>query len=115
MEQNLLNCATEHGIYGTCHSKQHSFEGCSHIGGSEQTCRPFEQEKCYGNKMVSPQVSFIPNISDLGVSINKPIALSENCQIQIFFSWIPHQEALTLNALSISWEKCSGMHILQFV
>ena len=83
-EQNLLNCATEHGIYGTCHSKQHSFEGCSHIGGSEQTCRPVEQEKCYGNKMVSPQVILYQIFQTWGFPLINLFALAENCQIQIF-------------------------------
>ena len=63
------------GFMEFCHSKQHSFEGCSHIGGSERTCRPVEQEKGHGNRMVSPQVSCPSNISDLGVSINRPVCL----------------------------------------
>ena len=42
-------------------------------------------------------------------------ASAENRQTHIFGSWIPHSEALALDALSFTWEKCLGMHILQFV
>ena len=42
-------------------------------------------------------------------------ASAENHWTQTFCSLIPHPEALALDALSISWGKCLGMHILQFV
>ena len=58
-----------------CHS-QHQFEGCSHIEGLERTCRQVEQEKGYGNRMVTQKVSCTSIISDLGVSINIPVCLS---------------------------------------
>ena len=64
------------GFMELCHSQQHQFEGCSHIGGSEQTYGQVEQEKGYGNRMVTQQVSCTSIISDLGVSINRPVYLS---------------------------------------
>ena len=48
---------------------------CSHIRGSGQTCGQVEQEKGYGNRMVTQQVSCTSIISDLGVSINRPVCL----------------------------------------
>ena len=102
------------GFMELCHSKQHSFEGCSHIGGSERTCGP-KQENGYSNKMVSPHVSCPSNISDLGGSINRPVCFSRELSDSDFLLMDSISRNFSTGCpVNLMGKNCSGMHTLQF-
>ena len=87
-----------------CHRKQHSDQNSTYFRHKKQVSRSVVEKQKSCNRMDMTQINSGSDFYLWGHPLIDLFASILNRQAQIFCSWIPHPQALALDALTISWE-----------
>ncbi|CAC5421396.1 unnamed protein product [Mytilus coruscus] len=92
------------GLVENGNQKQNSFKGSSHSRSKEYFGGSVVTQQNIPNRMDTERSSGSNNFSIWGNPMTDLIASGDNHKAPVFCVWIPHYKALSVDALTISWE-----------